>query len=271
MDNACAMGDSDPLLSYLKSFGYSVVRLPRTDLRPLQLLVRADTRLTRLGDLSVVLQPGGRVPAPVLTENVAAANISGERTRDLSLGVGLSILGSVIGAMGGSTVGLDTGYKNAKTTSFRFTDVREDRVDLLSLDQYLGDADVNPLSTYAAQLLDADAIYVITSTIKTSTVLVDAKDAGGASVDLKVPEIQGVVGGSVKVSAASGGNATLAYEGPVPLVFGFQAARLFYTEGRYTAFKALQPGDAALEARASTADPRAEYLQTDSPFARLDP
>jgi hypothetical protein len=266
------MGDSDPLLTYLKSFGYSVVRLPRTDLRPLQLLVRAETRLTRLGDLSAVLQPGGRAPLPPLTENVAAANISGERTRDLSLGVGLSILGNVIGAMGGSTVGLEAGYKQAKTAAFQFTDVLEDRVDLLAIDQYLGDADVNPLSTYAAQLLDADAVYVITSTIKTRTFVVDAKDASGASVDLQVPEIQGVVGGNVKVSASPGGASKVVYEGPVPLVFGFQAARLFYADGRYTAFKPLQPGEAALEAHVAAASvARAEYLQTDSPFARLAP
>lgn len=272
MDNACAMGDSDPLLTYLKSFGYSVVRLPRTDLRPLQLLVRADTRLTRLGDLSAVLQPGGRAPLPAISENVAAASISGERTRDLSLGVGLSILGSVIAAMGGSHVGLEAGYKQAKSTAFQFTDVLEDRADLLAIDQYLGDADVNPLSTYAAQLLDADAVYVITATIKTRTFVVDAKDASGASLDVQVPEIQGVVGGSVKVSAAPGGGSKLVYEGPAPLVFGFQAARLFYADGRYTAFKPLQPGDAALETRVTaSAVTGAEFLQTDSPFARLVP
>jgi hypothetical protein len=268
VDNACAMGDSDPLLTYLKSLGYSVVRLPRTDLRPLQLLVRAETRLTRLGELQTVLPPGGRAPLPSISENVAAANVSGERTRELSLGVGLSILGNVIGAMGGSPVGLDAGYKQARTASFQFTDVLEDRVDLLAVDQYLGDADVNPLSTYAAQLLDADAVYVITSTIKTRTFIVEAKDASGTAIDVKVPEIQGIVGGAVKVGATPGGTSKLAYEGTTPLVFGFQAARLFYDAGRYTAFRPLKPGEAALEAGASAAA-RAEYLQTDSPFARL--
>ncbi len=101
------MGNSDPLLTYLKSFGYSVIRLPRTDIQPLQVLVREETRLTRLGDLATILRPRGQIALPRLKENVAAAGISGERTRDLSIGVGLSILGSVIGAMGGSNLGLD--------------------------------------------------------------------------------------------------------------------------------------------------------------------
>src|SRR5687767_9055751 len=106
------MGNSDPFLTSLKSFGYSVIRLPRTDIQPLQVLVKEDIRLTRLGDLATILRPGGQIGLPRLKENVTAANISGERTRDLSIGVGLSILGNVIAAMGGSKLGLDVTYKN---------------------------------------------------------------------------------------------------------------------------------------------------------------
>src|SRR5689334_4121378 len=90
-----AMGNSDPFLTYLKSFGYSVIRLPRTDISPLQVLVKEGTRLTRLGDLVSILQPGERVALPVVKMDIPAASISGERTRDLSIGVGLSILGNL--------------------------------------------------------------------------------------------------------------------------------------------------------------------------------
>src|SRR5690606_2506066 len=101
---------------------------------------REDTRLTRLGDLDTVLLPGDGAPLPAITDNVTAANISGERTRDLSLGVGLSILSGVIGAMGGSTVGLDAGYKQARTTVFEFHDVLKDSAELAAIDQYLTSA-----------------------------------------------------------------------------------------------------------------------------------
>ena len=150
------MGNSDPFLSYLKSFGYSVVRLPRTDLRPLQVLVKEDTRLTRLGDLTTVLRPGQQVAIPALKQDVPAANVSGERTRDLSIGVGLSILGNIIGAMGGSKMGLEVGYKRARTAIFEFADVLEDRVDLADIDRYLSDADIDAFSSHVAQLLEAD-------------------------------------------------------------------------------------------------------------------
>jgi hypothetical protein len=260
------MGNSDPFLTYLKSFGYSVVRLPRTDIRPLQVLVREDTRLTRLGNLETILHPGPQVALPRMTENIAAANISGERTRDLSLGVGLSILGSVIGAMGGSQAGLDVSYQRAKTVAFEFSDVLEDRVDLADIDQYLTNADIAAFSSHAAKLLEADSIYVTTSTIKSRKFIVQASETSGSPIEVKLPEIQKLVGAKVKVAAEGKSNSKIAYEGEQPLVFGFQAARLFYEQGRYTAFKPMAPGAGAFEARQAAAD----YLVTDSPFVRLD-
>jgi hypothetical protein len=264
------MGNSDPFLTYLKSFGYSVIRLPRADIRPLQVLVRQDTRLTRLGDLVTVLKPGKEIALPPLKENIAAANVSGERTRDLSLGVGLTILGSIIGAMGGSQLGLDVTYKRAKTVAFEFSDVLEDRVDLADVDQYLTDADISAFSSHVAQLLESDAVYVTTSTIKTKKFIVQAKATDGTAFDIKVPEIQGVVGGNVKVSTNGDATSKVAYEGTIPLVFGFQAARLYYEQGRYTAFKPLEPGEGAFENKNKSDDSRADYLVTDSPFVRLD-
>ncbi len=259
------MGNSDPVLTYLKSFGYSVVRLPRADIRPLQVLTKDDTRLSRLGELATVLQPRGHIASPAVRENVPAATISGQRTRELSFGVGLSILGSIIGAMGGSKLGLDVTYKQARTVAFEFTDVLSDGVELVDIDQYLTDADVSPFSTHVATLLESDAIYVTTSTIKSRKFVVDAKQSDGTTLEVKIPDIQGVVGGNVKVSTAGTGSSKVVYEGAVPLVFGFQAARLFYENGRYTAFKGLAPGEHGLEAR-----PEGDYLSTASPFARLE-
>lgn len=261
------MGNSDPFLTYLKSFGYSVVRLPRTDIHPLQVLVREETRLTRLGELETIIRPGTRVALPRLRENTPAANISGEKTRDLSFGVGLSILGNVISAMGGSPLGLEVGYKQAKTVAFEFTDVLEDRVDLAEIDQYLTDADISAFSSHAAKLLEADSVYVTTSVIKSRTFVVQGKASSGVPIEVQVPDIQKAVGINVNVSAGGQSQSKIAYEGPRPLVFGFQAARLFYQDGRYTAFDPLRAGDSALEARDANA--RVDYLRVESPFVRL--
>jgi hypothetical protein len=118
---------SDPFLTYLKAYGYCVIRLPKSDVKPLQIQAKQGKDLDRLGDLTTLMMAGSNIPLPPVSENMQAANISGQRTSDLSFGVGLSILGSFLGAMGGSKLGLDVKYQQAKTVAFEFTDNSDHR------------------------------------------------------------------------------------------------------------------------------------------------
>jgi len=258
---------SDKFITYLKSVGYSPIRLPKTNLRPLQLLTKKGKDLDRLGDLSTVFTAGSNIPLPEIKEDIAAT-ISGQRSSDLKIGVGLSILGSIIGAMGGSKLGLDATYQQAKTIAFEYRDVIEESVDVAKLDQFLADADTNPFSRYVTELLDSDDVYVTTSTIKSKRFTVDAKASRGVDVRLNVPEIQGVVGGSVKVSGHENSASKLTYEGNVPLVFGFQAVRLFYERSRYTAFEPLEPKVAMRDLERVRRD-GTQLFMTEAPFVSV--
>jgi hypothetical protein len=239
------MSCGDPYLKELRARGYNVVRLPKADIRPLQLLAKRGDALDRIGELGTVL-PAGSIAPPPLKEDTPVASLSGVHSGELSLGVGLSILGTIIGAMGGSKLGLDVAYKNAKSVTFEFLDVLEDRVEVARLDQYLAAADVSPFSSYVAKMLDADQLHVTTATIKSNRISVESKGTGATGVDVSVPEIKGVVGGNVKVGGGSDKTSKVTFEGTVPLVFGFQAVRLFYEKGRYQRFEVLG-GGAVLE------------------------
>jgi hypothetical protein len=256
------MSCNDPYIQSVRSFGYNVIRLPKADVNPLQLLTKNGDALGRIGDLATVILPRGSVALPAVKRDSPVASLSGQRSGDLSLGVGLSILGSVIGAMGGSKLGLDVSYKNAKSVSFEFQDVLEDRIEVAALDQYLSDADVSPFSTHVAELLEADQIYVTTATLKSNKIAVAAKSTQDTGLDVSVPEIKGVVGGNVKVGPSSDSASTVTFEGSLPLVFGFQAARLVYDKGRYKRFE-LVHDDTTLE-RA-----RPSGLVGNGPFVRL--
>jgi hypothetical protein len=260
---------NDPFVAVLKSFGYNLIRLPKADVKPLQILLRQGRDLNRLGELSDLLVAGSNIPLPPISENTRTANLSGQRTSDLSLGVGLTILGSVIGAMGGSKLGLEAKYQQAKTVAFEFQDVFEDKVEIVNLDKYLTDADVNPFSRYVAELLDADEILVTTSTVKSTKFTVEAKTSNGTLLELSIPEIQGIVGGNVKTSGASCVTSRVTYEGAVPLVFGFQAVRLYYDNGYYTAFEPLAAGAVAMRALENVPSDRAQRFMTEGPFVRL--
>src|SRR4030095_4236990 len=108
------MGRSDPALNYLKQYGYSVVRLPRADLPPGSLLEREGGDLVDLGGLEAVFQAGDNA-APKVHRQQRVGDRPGHIKTTLSLGLGLSLLGQFLKALGGTTVGLEGEFKQAKT------------------------------------------------------------------------------------------------------------------------------------------------------------
>jgi hypothetical protein len=173
--------------------------------------------------------------------------MKGKRTNELSVGIGLSILGSIIGAMGGTKLGLEAKFEKAKTITFEFSDVLEDSIEIARLDQYLASADVNPNSRQLALLLEADEIFVTTAIIKSNKFNVDVQKKNNVDGGVKIPEIKEIVGGNVEVKAAAGSESKVAFEGKIPLGFGFQAVQLIYENGQYKTFDHLNAGEGAVD------------------------
>ncbi len=237
---------SDPFLACLEEFGYSVIRLPVADLEPLELLLRRGDDLERFGRLATVFVRKAPAGPPRITRRRPAASISGRRTGHLDLGVGLSLLGGVIAAMGGSQIGLADTYRNARTITFEFRNVTEDRIELAALDAYLASARLSRRSAHVGSLLEDGNIYLTTSVIRSRSLTVEAHDERGAAVSVQVPALHQVADGHLSVSHDADNTAAVTYTGRTPLAFGFRAVRLFYDDGRYTGFEPLNAGDAAL-------------------------
>lgn len=225
----------DQAVTYLRRFGYAVIRLPKADITPLQVLAKSGRDLSRWGHLNDVLVAPATVSLPKLTVDEKAADISGQKTSELSVGVGLKILGGVISALGGSTIGLEVAFKSAKSLSFTFTEVLCDSVPPAQVDAYLGQCDLNPHAVHSQRLLEDDQIYVVSSCIKSRKFVIEAKSSGSGTFKLDVPVIQNTIGGAVNVAGERSSNAKITFEGGFPLVFGFQALRLMYRNGSYTA------------------------------------
>jgi hypothetical protein len=259
--------NSDPFVNALKSFGYNIVRLPKADIQPLLLLSKNGDNLDRLGAVTRLLTPGEVIPAPGIIADTVAANINGLRTGSMKIGVGLSILGNIISAMGGN-LGVEVAYRQAKSAVFEFQSVLEDKVDIIELDQYLGDADLNPASVFISQLLEADKVYIVTATIKSTKFTLDAKKGNGIDLQVDIPIVQQIVGANVNVSGQSEVVSKLTFEGRVPLIFGFQAVQLFFEGGRYTA---LKPATGTMRdfTQTTAEGNQIELLTTEKTFASL--
>lgn len=259
------MGNSDPVLSLLKDFSYNVVRLPRTGIRPMQILEKQGDDLVVLGDITDLFTPGA-AQLPPIGPDEQASFINGKRTRNLSISVGLSLLGGIIRAMTGTKLSLDVGYKKASALTFEFDDVKMNQVNQLQLSRFLTAARIDEAVGPPAKLLEADKLYIITNIIKSRKFTAEALSNSGKTVEVDVPVIKAVVGGSVGVKAEGGSSSKISYEGDVPLVFGFQAARIEFDKGAFKGFK--QTGPNALRSLESSegGDSAPEMLLTDAPF-----
>lgn len=83
---------SDQSIQYLKGLGYCVVRLPKADVKPLQVLEKQRGVFEGLDDLDKILKAGDNVPLPRVSGNSPAPNISGHQTSQHKIGMGISLM-----------------------------------------------------------------------------------------------------------------------------------------------------------------------------------
>jgi hypothetical protein len=211
----------DESTTYLKRLGYNVVRQPQEDIRPLNLIGMQGGSNNYLGSLDKLITnaPG---PLPTVQQDLAAADVNGQKSSQLELGIGANILGAVIGAMGGN-LGIDTSYTNARQVEFRFTDVLKDRVTPIDVGNYLRDGNVdagNPvLNEY---VLGNGRLFVIIETIKTKKLSVSYQRDTNVAAKVDVPVLQDLVGGNVAIQVGGAAKSTVTYEGSTYLTFGFR-------------------------------------------------
>ncbi len=246
-------------VAHLNKLGYGALHLPRADVAPRQIFSKDGKDLSRLGELTTVLEPGEHIEVPVIKTDTRVVNISGQSTGEMDVKLGLSFLGGILQAMGGMVPGLDSSYGEAENLSFEFSDVLEDRLEIAELDQYLADAKVNEFSRDLAERLKSSQVYVTTAVLKTAKIIVTSSDKKGSGIDVKVPVVQAAVGVEVGVSGSGESSSAITYEGKSPLVFAFQAVRLVAKDGGYR-LKQVQKVGMRGEAPATEADPEFDLL-----------
>lgn len=259
----------DQSITFLKQFGYSVLRMPRPDVIPLEILSRNGKDLNRLGKIDDVMR-AGTIPLPAVSPDNPSGTLTGKQSSKMDLTIGLSILGTIVRAMGGANLGLSAGYKNAKSVVFEFAEVIENNVAVAQLEQYLNGASIKPENSPGMiERLIEDEIYVVTSTIKSKKFVVDAQAESGAKANVDVPVIASAVGGTVAVAAEGSVAGKVSYSGPSPLVFGIQAARLFFDDnGQFTLADPMKAGEAAM--RGGEVTKAVTFLDVPGAFARID-
>jgi hypothetical protein len=225
------MACTDKSLTYLNGLGYNVVRHPNAAIKPLDLIGVQGGEPRHLGPLHMLLTAPPE-SQPAVQTDIAAADINGQVSSTLDLGIGISVLGNLIGAMGGGNLGASLSYTNAKQMNFSYTEVFNDTVEPLQVGKYLRDGQVDSRNLILEQyVLGNGQLYVITKTAKTHKFNAKYEISNGLDASVKVPVLQQVAGGDIKVSATSGQTSTVTFEGRQRLIFAFQCFEVGVLDG----------------------------------------
>jgi len=245
------MSRPDQSITFLRQFGFTVLRRPRASAQPLDLMHLEGKDLSRLGDVTGLVVTGAK-PVPSIERDAnPGIDIEGKETSKVNVSIGLSVLGSFIGALGGGNLGVTAAFSKARTVTFKYAGVLEDRIAVLDLEKYVCAGSIDPSVPPGTidKLID-DEIYVTTAVLKTKKLVVSAQGDAGQSIGVDVPVIQGAIGGNVKVETGGSLAQAVSFEGTVPIVFGLQAVQLVFDEtGQFLTTQQLEPGVAAAGAQ----------------------
>ncbi len=233
--------DRDPLLETLRDiFDATPLRLPDTRVAPLGAIAYGERTARFLGPMADLLADPLADPPPQFESPIAS--LTGKRSREIEIDLGLQILGGFLPALGASPIEAATALAQASHISLQFDAVTRRFIDVTRLGKALSGhrLDVeNPAVTgfveQRYELLVVDSVFVSPG----FSVAIERSRSREARV--ATPQLAGV--GSVSAGVASGrtDERALTFAGSTPLTFAFSCVRLFVDES----------GDlASIEARA---------------------
>ena len=200
--------------------------------------------LTRLGMVPDLVTAGEVASPRVRRDKSPGIDIEGKETSKVNVAIGLSILGSFIGALGGGKLGLEVGFNKARTVTFEYAGVMEDAVDVLALEKFVKAGAHQP----AHSVRDAGEAARRRG-VRRHLGAEDEEDRGEGpgrgwrAVKVDVPVIQQAVGGNLKVDGAGTQESRVAFEGAVPVAFAFQAVQLVFDDsGEFLTTQQLRAG-----------------------------
>lgn len=223
----------DPALTYLNELGYNVVRFPRADLSPLDVLGRQHGTLARLGSLGQLVRESGAT-MPHLIRDMPAVAIEARRSSRIEARAALSILRPYLSALG-AAAGASAQFRSCRGMEFVFSDVHMDQASPADIAAVLGAHAIDGESPLWRPYLDDEGeLFIVVETLKSQklSIAIERETQSGASLDARA--VQAAVGGQVAVAAAGEQASLLSFSGQVPLVFGFKCLQLRLRAGRLT-------------------------------------
>ena len=210
---------------FLPDKDYLPLALPTSDMDVLWVLTRDRGAIRRFGTLADVLTAEAKPGEELVRRGAVVVDATGDAKRSFKVGLTLNVVNTIVTALGGKA-GLTLSATGATNVTYTYTDVHADTVDLVKLDRWLAGADMSQASPRVADLLVCEKILVVVGALKASGITVSLADNSGHSVNVDIPTVQNLVGGSITVDATAERSNTVTFHGSQSLTVAAKAAQL---------------------------------------------
>jgi hypothetical protein len=249
----------DPAVNYLRNLNYNVLRHPRADLQPLDVLGRTAKTVERLGPLDKVWKTDKPKPTP---KPVAAADVKAQSTGSLKGSLGVKVLDGLLSGFGVGGVGGKFSLSGSKGMRFHFEKPEVLGVDVFSVGEYLSAGDLDASNRAVERYFDDDAadVFIVTEVLRTRKLTIEFNAENETKAGADVTALEGLLRPQLNVERDKTRSSAITVASKEPLSFGFKAQLVHYTDGRWTIEGFVKAGDIYLRARDTVVAGKPVYL-----------
>lgn len=169
-------------MNVLRQAGYTLLRLPRADVKPLTLLLKTSKGAVEKlnADIRSLFEPVDLQPPAISKDIPLPSALSSEEKLDLKTELNFSFLKGLLTAFTGSA---DLSLTNADTILVQLGDAKIKSIDIIKLDAFIQNAKVNTMAKSILERLKDDDLFVITEVINAKSFTINESSNATVSAE----------------------------------------------------------------------------------------
>ena len=219
------------LKNLLSDYGYNLVALPKEDIAPLMLLYKNGNAVSAVESSVDKLFAIADAPLPVVAKDKTVASINGSASVVFDADGGVSMLDWLLKTLKMGKISAQTEIDATHKVKITYENVKEDKVSLLELDNFISGSDPvkGKFNAFKEKLEDSE-LYVINNVLKSNSFSVAVEDATGTKVDIEAT-VKDIVDANVDISRNTNNEITLRHtNADTYIVFAFKAQQIIYDQ-----------------------------------------
>ena len=225
----------DPVTTELNKRGYNLVKLPRVGIDPMDVLGRENNSMEKLGSIAEVWT--STAPVPPVGAPAPVSGVTGEKTSDLDVGIGLTLLADALAGLGAglSLPSLSLAFKKARKVQFKFINVESTSITPFALGKFLANGTLDMSNPFVSHYFGNDETqeYIIFDVLKSDSISVTAKTETGTTVEADIGALSGALKANVSAKASSTSASEITFEGKAKATFAFKLFEVLFENGKW--------------------------------------